>query len=81
MQLILEREKKSYSYAIELNGASGWQQVVLSTPDFQNKAGASPTDWSNLDIVISLPGGWDWSDVNLRELKWIRSEQNGDNQQ
>jgi len=81
MQLILEREKKSYSYAIELNGASVWQQVVLSTPDFQNKAGASPTDWSNLDIVISLPGGWDWSDVNLRELKWIRSKQHGDNQQ
>ena len=81
MQLILEREKKSYSYAIGLNKESGWQQVVLSPSDFKDKDGESPKDWSNLDIVISLPGGWQWPDLKMRELKWIRNKQHGDNQQ
>ena len=80
MQLILEREKKSYSYAIQLEGESGWQQVVLSTSDFKNRDGESPEDWNNLDIAISIPGGWEWSDLKMHDLKWIRNEQRGDNQ-
>ena len=81
MQLILEREKKSYSYAIELDGVSEWQQVILSPSDLKNKDGEAPKDWSNLDIVISLPGGWQRPDLKMSELKWIRNKQHAGNQQ
>ena len=81
MQLILEREKKSYSYAIQLEGESNWQQVVLSTSDFKNRDGESPEDWNNLDIAISIPGGWQWSDLKMRELKWIGNKHDADIQQ
>ena len=73
MVLGMEKEKNSYRYAIPLSGDSSWQQVVVSPSDFKKAGGETPKDWDGLDLVISLAGGWDWQDVKMRNLTWLKA--------
>ena len=62
MMLGMEKEKDRYHHAVAIEGDSNWQQVVLSPSDFKQRSGETPEDWEDLDIVISLPAGWDWQE-------------------
>jgi len=77
----VEREKESYHHIITIDGGSESQKVVLSPSDFKNREGQTLEDWNGLDIVISPLGTLDWRDLKLRNLKWLRDGQRGDNKQ
>jgi len=77
----MEREKHSYHHIIVIDGDSEWQKVGLSPSDFKNREGETLTNWKDMDIVISPLGTLDWHDVTLRNLKWLRDGQRGDNKQ
>jgi len=77
----MEREKHSYHHTIAIDGDSEWQKVVLSPSDFKNREGETLEDWNGLDIAISPLGTLDWRDLKLRNLKWLRDGQRGDNKQ
>jgi len=72
MQLSMEKEKDRYHYPIVIKGDSMWQKIVLTPSDFKKRAGETPKDWADLDFVISLPAGWEWEDLEMRNLKWIK---------
>ena len=76
----MDKEKNRYHHVVAIAGDSTWQKVVLAPSDFKARTRETPTDWDGLDIVISLPGGWEWPDLKMRELEWIRNDQHGDNQ-
>lgn len=77
----MEREKESYHHIIAIDGESESQELVLSTSDFKNQEGQTLTDWNGLDIAIAPLGSLGWPDLKLRNLRWLRDEQRGDNKQ
>ncbi len=70
----MDKEKNRYHHAVAIAGDSTWQKVVLAPSDFKNRDGEAPTDWDALDLVISPPPGWDWQDLKLRNLTWLKNE-------
>ena len=78
MMLGMEKEKDRYHHAVKLDGDSTWQQVVLPPSDFKTRTGETPKSWDGLDIVITPPAGLEWSDLKMRNLKWIKADQHGD---
>jgi len=64
----------SHTHPISIEGDSKWQQVIMDLSDFLDKKGDTPKSWENLTIHISLPQGWDWQDLKMRNLKWIKNE-------
>ena len=69
----MDMEKNSYRHSIMIEGDSQWQQVVPSPSDFKNRDGETPDDWDDLDIVISLPAAWEWEDLKMRDLMWVKA--------
>jgi hypothetical protein len=78
MLLSMDREKESYRHTIAIDGDSKWQQVVLSPFDFKNSNGETLEDWNGVDIVISPLGGWEWQDLKMRNLTWIKNDKQED---
>ena len=73
-----QQEKDRYHHGVVIEGDSTWQQVLLSPSDFKKRTGETPEDWDGLDIVLSLPAGWDWQDLKMRNLTWIKNGNQGD---
>ena len=78
LMLGMAKEKDRFHHSIKLDGDSKWRQVMLSPSDFNKRTGEAPTDWSGLDLSISPPAGWNWDDLKLRNLRWIKAGQHGD---
>jgi hypothetical protein len=72
IMLGMEKENDRYHHAVLIEGDSTWQKVVLTPSEFKKRSGESPENWDGLDIVISLPAGWEWDDLKMRNLRWVQ---------